>query len=64
MAQNPAGARVAELERDRPRWQVWMARRTVGGTLWGGRRWDGGGTVLNGWSADELAEYLRAEVSR
>jgi hypothetical protein len=64
VAQNPADAKVAEPERDRPRWRVWMVRRTVGGPLWGGRRCDGGGTVLNAWGAEELAEYLRAELSR
>jgi hypothetical protein len=60
---NPTDAVVAELERDWPRWQIWVVHRVYGGPVWCARRWDGSGRVLNAHSADELAEYLEAEAS-
>lgn len=57
MAANPNETVVA-LEREWPRWQVWVVHRAAGGQLWCARRWDDHGTVLNADSADELAEHL------
>jgi len=54
---------VAELERDWPRWQIWVIHKAIGGQIWCARRWDGTGPVLNADSPDELAEYLEEETA-
>jgi hypothetical protein len=55
---NPTNEIVAALEREWPRWQVWVVHRAVGGPVWCARRWDDHGQVLNADSATELAEQL------
>lgn len=49
---------VAALERDWPRWQVWVVGRVYGGPVWCARRWDDERCVLNAGSPGELAEML------
>ena len=59
---------VAAMEREWPRWQVWVVHRVYGGPVWCARRWDEAGAVparvLNAGSPSELAEYLEAEAAR
>jgi hypothetical protein len=62
--QNSIDAKVTELERDWPNWQIWVVHRVVGGTLWCARRWDGSGQALNADSPDDLADYLEEETAR
>jgi len=59
---NPTNEIVAALERDWPRWQVWVVQRAVGGQTWCARRWDDEKTVLNADSPDELEEQLMQET--
>jgi hypothetical protein len=56
--ENPTNAIISALEREWPRWQVWVVNRMVGGPVWCARRWDDHGQVLNADSADELVEHL------
>jgi hypothetical protein len=63
MAANPTDESVARLKADWPQWQIWTVLRAVGGTIWCARRWDDEKRVLNADSADELTEFLEAEVS-
>jgi hypothetical protein len=55
--------KVAALELDWPRWQIWVVPRVVGGTVWCAHRWDGTGHVLNAGSTDRLAEQLVAATT-
>ncbi|HZC63003.1 MAG TPA: hypothetical protein VE464_15315 [Streptosporangiaceae bacterium] len=55
---------VAALEREWPKWQIWVVHHYIGGPVWCARRWDDENRVLNAGSADELAEYLEAEAAR
>jgi hypothetical protein len=55
---NPTEGAVAQLERDRPRWQVWVVPRAVGGPVWCARRHDDHKKVINADSAEYLAEYI------
>ena len=64
MAANPTDEMLARLKADWPHWQIWTILRVVGGTMWCARRWDGTGPILNADTADELAQFLEAEVSR
>jgi hypothetical protein len=59
--QNSIDAKVAELERDWPDWQIWVVHRAVGGPVWCARRRDGQGRVLNANSSAELVEPLEGE---
>jgi hypothetical protein len=56
--QNPTDQVIAALEREWPKWQIWVVHRVVGGPVWCARRWDDEKRVLNAGSADELVEYL------
>jgi hypothetical protein len=64
VAHNPTDAIVARLEADWPRWQIWIVRRAVGGTIWCARRWDDERRVLNADSPEELVELLEEEARR
>jgi hypothetical protein len=64
VAQNPTNAVVAELERDWPRWQIWVIHKAIGGQIWCARRWDCTGQTINADSPDELTEQLEREASR
>jgi hypothetical protein len=57
---DPTDAKVAELEREWPHWQVWCVRRVVGPITWHARRWDetDGRKVLNAGTPEELAGQL------
>ena len=44
--------------------QIWTVPKTIGGTIWCARRWDGTGQVLNAACAGELAGYLQEASSR
>jgi hypothetical protein len=62
--QNSIGAKVAELERDWPDWQVWVVHRVVGGTLWCAHRYGDEKRVLNAASPDELSQAIEQEDRR
>jgi hypothetical protein len=64
VAQDPTNEIVTRLEADWPRWQVWIVRRAVGGTIWCARRWDDERQVLNADSPEELVELLEEEARR
>lgn len=64
MVQDPTNEIVTRLEADWPRWQVWIVRRAVGGTIWCARRWDDDKQVLNADSPEELVELLEEEARR
>ena len=55
---NPTDATVAELERDWPKWQIWVVYQYIGGIVWCARRWDDEKHVLNAASAQALVEQL------
>ena len=57
---NPTDAKIAELERDWPDYQIWVVDRTTGDEVWCAKRrdWEPGQPVLNAHSAGHLAEYL------
>ncbi len=60
---NPEQQRIiAAMEREWPRWQVWVVNRVVGGPVWCARPWDDEKHVLNAGSPDQLAEYLEQAV--
>jgi hypothetical protein len=63
---NPTDAKIAELERDWPNYQIWTVPRTHGYTVWCARRWDWkpGDVVLNEDSAEHLAEALAEAAER
>jgi hypothetical protein len=58
---NQFEAIVAQLEASWPKWQVWYVPRTVGGTIWCARRWDGSGPVINTDSPDALEDRLERQ---
>ena len=64
MAQNRIDQIGAALERDWPRWHIWVVHRVVGGTLWCARRWDDTGNALNADTPEELVALLEQEASR
>jgi hypothetical protein len=60
---NPTDAKITELERDWPAWQIWTVPTWDGhkrATVWCAKRWDWqpGQPVLNEDSAERLAEAL------
>ena len=55
---------IAGLERDWPRWQVWVVPVYIGPDTWCARRWDDHKRVLNADSAQALVEQLEAEADR
>jgi hypothetical protein len=58
--QNHIDQIVAELEREWPKWQIWVVRRYIGGPVWCARRWDGVGKTINEYSPEQLSDALEA----
>ncbi len=61
---DPNAETIAELERDWPRWQIWIVQRVTGGPVWCARLHDDHKTVINADSPEHLAEYLAEASSR
>jgi hypothetical protein len=61
---NPNDDALARLQADWPNWEIWIVHRVIGGPVWCARRRDDHKRVLNADSAEHLAEYLEAEVTR
>jgi hypothetical protein len=55
---------IAAMEREWPRWEIWVVHRVVGGDLWCARRRDDHRQLLHADTPDELAGYLEAACSR
>lgn len=50
---------VMQLERDYPRWQVWVQERAAYGPVWYARRWAGAGEEpLMACSPELLEQYI------
>lgn len=49
---------VAEFERERPRWEIWVVPRVQGDTVWCARRRDDHQTVVNAGDPGTLAECV------